>query len=177
MKIWQKVLMVWGGISLIGIVLFVSYTAYLITIGNNPSTNDVSKSDVRFVLNWCELGDDRIDNVIKSYTSARSLTGDHLDAYSIKISHVSINELKHTRYGIGKWHRCDSLKNTLDDAVSFIGGFQNETPWFPEEGTLRTKDYYVYPVSIGYHGVSPYSAQLIFINPKDEIVYYIEAKM
>ena len=144
MKIWQRILIIWGGISLVGIILLVSYLCYALTLGNKASNDEATKSDVRFVLNWCELGDDRIERVIKSYTSASSLNGDHLDAYSIKISHVTTDELKKTRYGIGKWYRCDTLQKTLlNDAVSFVGGFQNETPWFPKEEILRTKDYYV----------------------------------
>ncbi|MFD0793815.1 hypothetical protein ACFQZX_09305 [Mucilaginibacter litoreus] len=177
MKLWHRILITWGAICLAGIVLFVSYIAYSLTFGNKTSIDEASKSDVRFVLNWCGLGDNRINKVIKSYASPTSLTGDHLDAYSIKITDVTLSELQKENITMGRWYRCDSLPKTLDDAIEFMAGFEAEISWFPKEQDLRTKNFYVYPWSMGYHGVRPYSAQLIFLNPKDKIVYYIDGKI
>jgi hypothetical protein len=176
-KIGLRILTIWGGISLIGLILIVSYLTYSMTIGNKTENDKATKSDVRFVLNWCELGDDRIENVVRSYTSARSFTGDHVDVYSIKISHISMDELKKTNYGVGHWYRCDTIPEILDGAISLAGRFQDETDWFPKEETLRTKGFYVYPVNIYCNGTSPIGTQLIFINPKDKMVYYIDVKM
>ncbi len=67
----KKSLMIWGGISLIGIILIFGYLAYSTTIGNKTVENKATKSDVRFVLNWCGLGDDRIEKVTNSYESGR----------------------------------------------------------------------------------------------------------
>jgi hypothetical protein len=177
MKTWQRILIIWGGISLIAIILIVSYLIYIMTIGNRPENDKATKSDVRFVLNWCTLGDDRVEKVVNSYISPTSLTGDHIDEYSIKITHVTKDELEKINIIQGRWYRCDSLPNTLDDAVKFIGEFEDETSWFPKEEKIRTKDFYVYPWSMEYHGISPYAAQLIFINPNEKIVYYIDAKI
>jgi hypothetical protein len=177
MKTWQRILIIWGGISLMAIILVVGYMIYAMTVGNRTEIDKATKSDVRFVLNWCTLGDNRIEKVINSYVSPTSLTGDHLDEYSIKITHVTNGELEKANIIQGRWFRCDSLPKTIDDAVKFVGEFEGETSWFPKEDKLRTKDFYVYPCSMGYHGISAYSAQLIFINPNEKIVYYIDAKM
>ena len=98
--------------------------------------------------------------MIKSYESARWFTGDHLDAYAIKITDISISELSSTQ--TGKWYQVDSLPEILDDAVSLIGEWQYEIPWFPSEEKLRNDEFYVYPWSIYCHGVKPSSVQLIF---------------
>jgi hypothetical protein len=175
-KITRQLLTIWGGISLVGVILIGSYLLYSMTLGNTNIKNKATKSDVKFVLNWCGLGDERIEKVDKSFTSARSFTGDHLDAYSIKISHVTIDELEKGNNGMGQWYRCDNLPKILDDAVTFIAGWEHETPWFPTEEKLRTKDFYVYPWSIYCTGIFPTGTELIFINPKEKTIYYISAK-
>lgn len=174
LKIGKQILTIWGGISLFAVLLLFGYLGYSMTMGNKNSEDSASKSDVRFVLNWSELGDERIEKVIKSYESGRSFTGDHLDAYAIKINHISKDELSNTRR---KWYQADSLPEVLDDAVSLIGGWQNEIPWFPTEESLRNDGFYVYPWSIYCHGVSPSSAKLIFLQPDEKMVYYISVKM
>jgi hypothetical protein len=177
-KISRQLLTIWGGISLLGVIAIGGYLLYSMTLGNTNVEGKATKSDVRFVLNWCGLGDQRTDKVLKSYKSARSFTGDHLDAYAIKITNVTVEELTNTNDNRqGQWYRMDSLPTVLDEAVSFIGGWQHETPWFPTEDSLRTKDFYVYPWSIYCHGVTPSATELIFINPKEKMVYYVGAKM
>src|SRR5258708_4509472 len=152
MKIWQRALTIWGGISLVVIIFVVGFLIYAVTIGNRAKCDKATKSDVGFVLNWCTLGDDRIEKVVNSYNSETSLTGDHVDEYSIRVTHVTIEELEKVNIIQGRWFRCDSLPKILDDAVKFIGGFEDETRWFPKEENLRSKDFYVYPWSMEYHG-------------------------
>ena len=162
-RICKLLLIIWGGISFLGTIIIIGYLLFGITIWNTNQEDKATKSDVRFVLNWCGLGDQRIDQVLKSYTSARSFTGDHLDAYAIKITNVTTDELENNSNLSGQWYRMDSIPTLLDEAVAFISGWRDEIPWFPTEHSLRTKDFYVYPWSIYCHGVRPTSAQLIFI--------------
>ena len=148
LKVSKIALMIWGAISLIGLIIIAFLFFYPEgLVSSNEVVNDkATKEDVRFVLNWCELGDERIEKVLKSSVSPRSFTGDHLDAYKIKISDVDISELKlNADMRPGEWYRGDSLPKVLDDAIEFIGGFQHETPWFPTEKNIRTSDYYIYP--------------------------------
>ena len=178
LKICRLLLTIWGGISLLGVIIIVGYLFFSMTLGNTNVEDKATKSDVRFVLNWCGLGDQRIDQVLKSYTSARSFTGDHLDAYAIKITSVTLDELTNKdKFSSGQWYAMDSLPPILDEAVSFVSRWEEEIPWFPTESSLRTADFFVYPWSINCHGVRPNSAQLIFINYKDKTVYYISVKM
>lgn len=186
-RIWPALkwcLIVWGAVSLIGAVIvgisvarrFGAAESILGTANGSPSAK-ASKEDVRFVLNWCRLGDSRTEEVIHSYVSSRSFNGDHLDAHAIRISHVSIDELKHDDFGAG-WYRCDQLKGILADALDFVGGWSSneDIKWFPTKEQLLTSDYYVYPWSIYCHGTRPSSAELIFVRPSDRMIFYFGCK-
>ena len=114
--------------------------------------------------------------MIKSYESARWFTGDHLDAYAIKITDISISELSSTQ--TGKWYQVDSLPEILDDAVSLIGeGGNMKYLGFLQKRNYGMMSFYVYPWSIYCHGVKPSSVQLIFLKPDEKMVYYISVKM
>lgn len=151
--------------------------AYRMGPGNVEKTDFADKQDVRFVLNWCGLGDERIEKVIHSYRSARSFTGDHLDAYAIRISHVDVTELTRNQFGSG-WYRGDQVEGVIKDALDYVAGWLHEDgiSWFPKAGEIRSSDLYVYPQSIYCHGVRPSAVELIFIRPKDKMVFFISIK-
>jgi hypothetical protein len=177
-KISRLVLMIWGGISLVGTIILIGYFLYSFTLGNKNSIDKATNSDVRYVLNWCNLGDQRIDKIIHSYQSARSFTGDHLDAYAIRITNVTIDELsKSDSLGIGKWYRGDQLPQILDEALTFAGDWQYEIPWFPKDSTIKTDKFYVYPWSIYCNGIKPSGIELIILKPDEKMIYFISTKM
>ena len=166
-------LLIWGGFSLVAAIALAAFFAYQLGPGNRDEDELATPHDVRFVLNWCRLGDERIDRVLHSHDSARSLTGDHLDAFAIKISRIDVSELtSKTDDFRGRWYRGDQLPQVLDEAVKFVGGWHHEIPWFPTEAELRSSEIYVYPWSIYCHGVTPSAAELIFIRPSDKMVFY-----
>lgn len=172
-KIGKNALAIWGGISLIGIILILGYLAYSTSIGNKTVVNKATTSDVRFVLNWCGLGDQRIEKVLNSYESGRSFTGDYLDAYAIEISNVTELELKNDK----GWHRLDNLPKVLNDAVELANSWQYQIPWFPKMDELNPENVYVYPWSIYCNGIDPTGTELIFVIPNDKMVYYLGTKM
>ena len=51
-------LLIWGGLSLVGAIGIGGFFAYQLGPGNIDNNDSASKKDVRFVLNWCELGDE-----------------------------------------------------------------------------------------------------------------------
>ncbi len=170
-------LLIWGALSLAGVIVIALIAAFHLGPGSRSKKDSASPHDVRFVLNWCELGDKRTEKVIHSHVSSRSFTGDHLDAYAIKISHVELAELtKETDDFRGRWYRGDQLPKVLDDAVGFVGGWLHALPWFPSEAELRSSEFYVYPWSIHCYGVRPSAAELIFIRPSDRMIFYFGGK-
>jgi len=141
------------------------------------STKTASNHDIRYVLNWCELGEERTEEVLNSYISASSFSGDHLETHAIRISHVATNELKKNETGSG-WSRGDTVSGVLDDALGFVGQWipSEDLSWFPAEQDLRSSEFYVFPWSIYYHGTRPTAVKLIFVRPKDNLVFYFSAK-
>jgi hypothetical protein len=171
--------MICGGLSLAALLAIFLFFAFRMGPGNRDKTESASPKDVRFVLNWCELGDGRIEKVIHSFESSRSLTGDHDDAYAIKINHVEIAELNRKDPTMtSQWYRGDQLPEVVSQAVSFTGWHlpNKKYPWFPPEKDLRSKDFYIYPWSIELHGLQPTSVEIIFIRPSDLMVYYFSGK-
>ncbi len=141
------------------------------------STKTASKHDVRFVLNWCGLGEERAEEVLNSYISARSFTGDHIDTHAIRISHVELSELTQNSSGEG-WFRGDKVPDVVDSALNFVGQWipSEDFPWFPKQQELRSSKIYIYPWSIYFHGIQPAAVKLIFVRPEDNMVFYFGAK-
>lgn len=177
-KLTVWLLLLWGGFSFVCVLAFVAFLAFKSRLDSQPRDDFASPHDVRFVLNWCGLGDDRIERVVHSHASSRDITGDYLDAYAIKISRLDLSEITSKTNDIdSRWYRGDQLPPVLDDAVKFTGECEGEVRWFPAEAELRSADIYVYPWNIKYYGVTPSAAKLIFIRPADKMVFYFGTSM
>jgi len=174
-KILRGFLLIWGAITFLAFLIVVGIILYQYG-SNNPSNKVADNQDVRFVLNWCELGDDRITEVTHSYTSSRSLTGDHLDGHAIRISHVEESELTSDESGRG-WYRGDQLEGITEQAVDYAEMWlhRDEMSWFPSSEQLRSKNMYAYLWSLDISGVRPDATQIIFVNPKSNMIYYFDA--
>ena len=174
----KNVFAIWGAVSFLAILLIGGYVGYKIGPGNTDRTNKATAKDVRFVLNWCELGEKRFKNIIHSFESSRSLTGDHYNAYELRISHVDLGVLKKTDDMSTQWIRGDKVSPVLKDAISLVSTFRNDQTkkWFPATQELLSKKFYVYAWRTVLHGAQTTSAQLIFIRPADDTVFYASVK-
>ena len=115
--------------------------------------------------------------MVHSHVSARSFTGDYLDAFAIKITDVTLEELTRTTGSTSdRWYRGDQLPKIVDDALGFAGGWHDSIPWFPKEAELRSGDVFVYPWSIHYLCLRPTATELIFVRPKDKMVFFFGGK-
>jgi len=172
-------LTVWGGVSGILLIIAVVYAGYALTIGNRDKYDSASREDVRFVLNWSGLGDKRIESVLHSYESSRSLTGDHFDAYAIKIANVKLSKLEKPTHDYNAWIRGDKLNGVLKQSVELISSFADlkKLKWFPNIEQLSSDKIYVNPWLIVLYGERPTAAQIIFVNPTENIVYYASVKI
>ncbi len=175
----RNLLLVWGVFSLLGVIGLGAFFAYNLGPGNTDHVEEASIDDVRFVLNSCGLGQDRIEKVVRSFVSSRSFTGDHLDAYAIKISRVDLAELTAAPISFHSgWYRGDQLPAVVLEATEFISGALNggEIAWFPKLPELRSAEVYVYPLTIYLQDGSPTSVELIFVRPADNMVFYLSEK-
>jgi len=177
LKFVQWFLLIWGSLSFAATIALGVFVAYQLGVANRDRNDTASPHDVRYVLNWCHLGEDRIERVVHSHISARSFTGDHLDAFAIKISHVDEADFTSKTNDAGnRWYRGDQLPPVVDAAVKFITAWHHEIPWFPTEAELRNADVYVYPWSIYCYGVEPSAAELIFVRKSDQMVFFFSGK-
>lgn len=170
-------LLIWGSFTLVITIALGVFISYQLTITNRDKDDLASPDDVRFVLNWCGFGDNRIERVIHSHISARSFTGDHLDAFAIKVSKMDEVELESKTNNFEKrWYRCDQLPPMLAEAIKFVDGWHHEIPWFPGGSELRSSNFYVSVWSVYFHGDRPTAADLIFVRPSDQMVFYFGGK-
>ena len=148
-------------------------------VKNGHEINHAKQHDVRFVLNWCNLGEARTETVVHSYVSPRSFTGDHVDAYAIKVRNLTTADLPSSPNNFdGGWVRGDQLDPVTREAVRLAAGFTRSTElaWFPPEDQLTSSRYYVWVWRIVIHGRRPTSAQLIFARPEDSMLFYSSVK-
>ena len=183
-KIFKGFLLIWGAITFVAFLFFIGWflnfsTSGKIFVDNTglPKINPVHKDDVRFVLNWCRLGADRIEEVVHSYISARSFTGDHLDGHAIRVTHLDTSELAYEESnrvdGSGCWHRGDALSDVAQEAVDFVAMWlpSQEIPWFPTIEEIRSPKMYVFVVK------AQGTYKVIFANPATRMIYYFSARM
>ena len=176
-RILNRLLLGWGIFCAGCLIVLAIAIAYQFGPGK-VSTKTASNHDIRHVLNWSELGEERTEEVLHSYIAASSFSGDSLEAHAIRISHVDKEELTQKEHG-GGWFRGDKLTGVVADAMTFVGaeGLPSaEIPWFPTEQELRSAEFYLYPWSIYYHGTKPTAVKLIFIQPEKKLVFYLAAK-
>ena len=173
----NRLLIAWGvlcaGLAIVAVVAI----AYQFGPGK-VSNRTASKHDVRHVLNWCKLGNERITEVLHSHLSASSFSGDHIEAHAIRISWIELGELTKNDSGAG-WFRGDEVTGLLSDAMGFVEQWipSEDIPWFLSQQELRSSEVYMYPWSIYYHGTQPTAVKLIFVKPEEKTVFYFAAKI
>lgn len=172
------VLAVWGAFSLALVAAHAGLLVHALAVGATPRVDFASTNDVRFVLNWSELGDHRIAEVVHSYRSKHPLLADHLEAYAIRVTEVHEYELDGSmlaEWPRRRWSRGDRLDTLTADALDFAVP-AHEIPWFPTATALKTERYFVYRHAVELHdGVD--AAALVFVRLSDRMVYYVSYRV
>lgn len=172
-------LIAWGLLCLVTVIGGLGFIVWQFTLGNKTQIDVASPKEVRFVLNNCNLGEQRLKKIIHSYKSKRSFTGDHLDAYELEITELNTTELLPKKNAPSQWFRGDNLPDYLNDAVKFTGSqLENgEAKWIPWEKALRSPMFYVYPNRISYYGTKITAIELTFLRLSDKRLFYISLKI
>lgn len=175
-------LLVWGAVSLIGLI--VAGVIYLrpneFSEGGPGKSNHLKAADVQHVLNWGELSKASIEQVVHSYESARSFTGDHIDAYAIKVSELAASDLPSGEPFDRKWTRGDHADQVIRDAVSLATGFSDPATkrWLPQGEEVLTAAYYIRPRRIVLtSGLRVTITEIIFVRLSDQMVFYVSVKI
>lgn len=66
LKVGKVLLILWGLLSLIATVVFAGIIAFALWGGSQESNKTATINDVQFILNLCNLGDNRIEEVLHS---------------------------------------------------------------------------------------------------------------
>jgi hypothetical protein len=167
----RNVLAAWGAVSLLVVAAAAAFAAYSF-VANKPRHDRATKRDVRFVLNWPGLGDDRIETVVRSYESAVHFTGDHFTAYAIRVTSLSASELSAEK----RWVRGDRADALMREAVQFVTEAGHEAPWFPSAGELLTDKYSIWRERVEV-GERVSAASLIFARPSDRMLFYASLRV
>lgn len=166
----RTVLLVWGAISAVALLAIIALLGYQLT----PKRDPAGRNDVRFVLNWSHLGEERLEAVVHSYESARSITGDHFDAYAIRVASLTDSELANAPpQGVNEWVRGDRVDPLVVDAVALLAAGRTEAPWLPDKEELLSDRCYVWVWRIELRGRTHITAAaVIFAQPSSRMVYY-----
>jgi hypothetical protein len=161
-----------GAISLLAIVVVLGGAWYYFTIGVKPRDGRATEDDVRFVLNWPGLGDQRIEAIVQSHESIAHPTGDHFTAYAIRVTTLAESELVSNP----RWVRGDRADTLMKEAIRFVTDARNDAQWLPTAEELLTDKYYVWRWRVEVtEGVS--AASLIFARPSDRMIFYISLQV
>jgi len=167
----RNILAVWGAVSLVVVLAAAAVAAYSF-VNNKPRHDRAMNRDVRFVLNWPGLGEDRIERVVRSYESAVHFTGDHFTVYAIRVTSLSEAELS----SAGRWVRGDRADALTREAVEFVTEARDEAPWLPATHELLSADYYIWRWRVEV-GERVSAAALIVARPSDRMIFYASLKV
>ena len=170
----KRALMIWGAVSLLGIIVFYATIAYQIgTRTTRVVKND--DQDVRFVLEWSGLSQDHEVKIEHSYNPTGSWSGDYTKAFAMKLVHIEESEIMQ-RHGVS---RGDKLIPIVRDAVEFVTNFTDDyqMPWLPNREQILSSEYYVYPVRMVHQGLYPDSVHIMFIRPADKMIFFVAVKI
>jgi hypothetical protein len=169
-------LLIWGAVSFVGVLVLVGM---LVWPGNQLEVDRAAPKDVHFVLNGCGLGEERVEKVLHSHVSGRSITGDHLEAYAIRVTRLDGAELLTKGEGdpLRSWFRGDRLPPMLAEAMHDPTASAGEIPWFPSEAELRSTEVYVSPRRFLYHGMRLDGVDFIVARPADRTIFYFSSKV
>ena len=182
-KIFKGFLLVWGAVTFIAFVVIGGNILYRIRTDYQPTNKPASKDDVKFVLQFCNLADDKIDDrieeVVHSYASPRSSAGNHLVGHAIHVSQLDASELVLDEVrGFGHWFHGDALDGAAKPAIAFVESClgSSEMPWFPTINEIRSPNMLVYVWHFEIGAGRTFAAQVVLASPDDKMIYYFDAK-
>jgi hypothetical protein len=176
-KIVQALLIGWGLISFFGVVLWALFFFRSgdpdLREGGPGRTDKMTTHDVRFILNTEPLNTAKLVSVVHSFVSARAFTGDHLDAVAMKVTDLPINSFeKMVDHLHDSWIRGDKADDNIRSALT-TGRIRE---WLPDNTDVLTANYFINPRTLVLHDGHVTAAELIYVNLKTQMVYYISFK-
>lgn len=108
--------------------------------------------------------------MLESYAVSGNWSGDIERGFKAHIEGVSIDELEQ----LSIVQRGDEFSPDYSVAADFVlenfGGA--DTNWVPAPESVKTSDYYLYPLSVEAQTQSIDSARLVLVSPANQLLYY-----
>lgn len=171
-----------GAIALAALITLVMLNFSQITglMGyHKPKVDQLTPKKAMFVLNWGNIGDKaKIEKIVHSYESPRSLTGDHVDAYCIKIDTFPDSILNQQKGVPHEWSQGPVTERIFKEAIelSCSAAESDGQMWFPKASDLNSDRYYLSFWQIVLHDQFPTAVQLIAYDRKEGLLYYLSFK-
>jgi hypothetical protein len=177
-KIFGIGLQIVGALALIGVVAVGVMIIPWFWPGG-PKIDRVTPGKAMFVLNWGQLGDkSKIERVLHSYESPRSLTGDGVDVYCLTIDRFPEEVVGKDDSGRKVW-----LKPPLEDALlveaiktASMMPHSDNLAWFPTAKALNSDRFYLSFITIVAHNQMVTTVQLIAYDREERKIYYADVK-
>ncbi|MCG8414648.1 MAG: hypothetical protein MI746_10565 [Pseudomonadales bacterium] len=112
--------------------------------------------------------------LLDSYAVTGNMSGDIERGFRASITGITSAELESN----GAFQRGDSLAASVENAVDFVlENFGNEeSNWVPGPESVKTSDFYLYPMSIDAQNQYIDSARLVIVSPVNQSLYYFWLK-
>jgi hypothetical protein len=156
-----------GLLALIGLVI----GAFVLSreISQEDRKDFANKSDVLFVFAWAELPPEQQVKIVGSFSSRRSFTGDHLEAYCIRFSHADTD---------GKWVPWKALEKPFGQAVEFGLDFaRQELSCIPSLHEVEAGGFLVKPYSLYFSHGHATGGDILLIDPATNSLYFVGFKV
>lgn len=170
-----------GVVALIALIVFAALSLYQFGFmgGDQPIVDQLTPKKAMFVLNWGNISDKaKIEKIIHSYESPRSLTGDHVDAYCIKVDAFPDSVLRQENGLPQEWLMGPVTERILKEAIelSCSAADSDGLKWFPRASEINSDRYYLSFWKIVLHNQFPTAVQLIAYDRKEKLLYYLSFK-
>ena len=139
----------------------------------------VTADKAMFILHGGEIGNkSKVLHVLHSYQTPRSFTGDHVDAYCLKIDHFPEEVVRKEASGREVWLRPPIVNPILVEAIKTASmmAHSDNLAWFPSAEMLNSRRYYLSFQTIYAHNQIPTAVRLIAYDREEQNIYYADVK-
>ena len=136
------------------------------------------KESLGYIVNWADLGDSvKITEVVHSYSSERNwVSGDRLNFYCLRLD-KPLADLDRRTPETDTWVHAPVSDRLLLEAIKTATTFsRNGAPWFPEEGILNSRRFFLsFPQVTAYHGRVE-AVDLTAYDTQEHLLYHAEVR-
>ena len=162
------------GLQIIGAALLALLVAgaWLIYRDMTEHVNAAGAGDASTILKRIDINPDPSKRVIGSYSSERSFTGDHVDAYCIQLSTFELaNDT--AKY----WHEGPESNPILIDALHWaLDDAHIHAPCFPTFEQANSKGVMLRFLSADLHDRMATAAEIVLYEPRTKMLYFVSYK-